>query len=84
MRFHLILAILVVIGAAAGAADTGFLDKTYEAPGGTTYAYVLFVPHDYKKGTPTPTVLSLHGSGETKGGTKMPVEVGIGTAIKKR
>lgn len=66
------------------AADTGFLDKTYKDPSGTEHKYVLFVPHGYQKDKPTPTILFLHGSGETKGGSKMPVDVGIGTAIKKR
>ena len=46
--------------------------------------YVLFVPHGYETGKPTPVVLFLHGSGETKGdkGGKMPVEQGIGPHIK--
>jgi predicted peptidase len=85
MRSNLLsLAAVVGLAASGDAADTGFLDKTFEGPDGKVQGYVLFVPHDYKKGTPTPTILSLHGSGETKGGKKMPVEVGIGTAIKKR
>jgi len=69
------------------AADTGFLDKTFKDAAGAEHKYVLFVPHDYKKGTATPTILFLHGAGETKskdGKGKMPVEVGIGPAIKKR
>jgi predicted peptidase len=84
MRRLLALAVITGLAMTARAADTGFLDKSYESPDGKTYQYVLFVPHDYKKGTPTPLILSLHGAGETKGGKKMPVEVGIGTAIKKR
>jgi predicted peptidase len=74
----------------ANAADTGFIDKTYKDTAGTEHKYVLFVPHGYKKDTPTPTILFLHGAGETKQkakeGTKpkMPAEVGIGPAIKKR
>jgi len=84
MRRLLTLAAVTGLAMTSRAADTGFLDKTYGSPDGKTYQYVLFVPHDYKKGTPTPTILFLHGSGETKGGKKMPVEVGIGTAIKKR
>lgn len=83
-RTLLTLALGSAAGLTAAAADTGFLDKTYEGPSGTVHKYVLFVPHDYKKDKPTPTILFLHGSGETKGGTKMPVDVGIGTAIKKR
>jgi len=76
-------ALLLTVVPAGRAADTGFLDKTYKGADGTEHKYVLFVPKAYKKGTPTPTILFLHGAGETKGGSKMPVEVGIGTAIKK-
>jgi predicted peptidase len=92
MRRLLTLAAAVGLAATARAADTGFVDRTYTGPDGTEHKYVLFVPHDYKKGTPTPTILFLHGAGETKpqpgaktkGTPKMPVEVGIGPAIKKR
>src|SRR3954470_11668751 len=90
MRRHLLtLAAAVGLAATARAADTGFVDKTYKGSDGVESKYVLFVPHDYKKGTPTPTILFLHGAGETKpkdGGKpgKMPVEVGMGPAIKKR
>jgi predicted peptidase len=92
MRRFLAFAVITGLAMTARAADTGFLDKSYESPDGKTFQYVLFVPHDYKKGTPTPTILFLHGAGETKpkegsqpkGKPKMPVEVGIGTAIKKR
>jgi predicted peptidase len=84
MRPLLTLALGTTLAMSARAAETGFVDKTYKDPSGTEYKYVLFVPHDYKKGTPTPTILFLHGAGETKGGKKMPVEVGIGPAIKKR
>ena len=44
----------------------------------------MFVPHDYDGKKAYPVILFLHGAGETKGGKKMPVEVGIGPAIKKR
>jgi predicted peptidase len=86
------VAALAVLTATAGAADTGFIDKTYKDSSGTEHKYVLFVPHNYAKDKPTPTILFLHGAGETKpkegaktkGTPKMPVEVGIGPAIKKR
>src|SRR5215218_7151510 len=84
IRPLLTLALGTSLAMTARAADTGFLDKTYKDPSGTAYKYVLFVPHNYTKDKPTPTVLFLHGAGETKGGKKMPVEVGIGPAIKKR
>ncbi|HKA06463.1 MAG TPA: prolyl oligopeptidase family serine peptidase [Gemmataceae bacterium] len=86
------VAALIAIAATAGAADTGFIDKTYKDASGTEHKYVLFVPHNYSKEKSTPTILFLHGAGETKqkegaktkGTPKMPVEVGIGPAIKKR
>ena len=88
----LCVAVVVALAITARAADTGFVDKTYKNSDGTEHKYVVFVPHDYKKDTPTPTILFLHGAGETKpkegakpkGTPKMPVEVGIGPAIKKR
>ncbi len=63
---------------------TGFVDKTFTNADTTTSPYVVFVPAGYDGTKEFPTILFLHGSGETKGGKKMPVEQGIGTAIKKR
>ena len=63
---------------------TGFVDKTFTNADTTTSPYVVFVPAGYDGTKEYPTILFLHGSGETKGGKKMPVEQGIGTAIKKR
>ncbi|VTS01161.1 Putative peptidase OS=Singulisphaera acidiphila (strain ATCC BAA-1392 / DSM 18658 / VKM B-2454 / MOB10) GN=Sinac_7486 PE=4 SV=1: Abhydrolase_5 [Gemmata massiliana] len=63
---------------------TGFIDKTFKNADGSTSPYVVFVPKNYDGTKEYPTILFLHGSGETKGGKKMPVEVGLGEAIKKR
>ena len=66
---------------------TGFVDKTFKNADGTTSPYVVFVPKDYDGTKEYPTILFLHGAGETKStkkDAKMPVEVGIGPAIKKR
>jgi len=92
MRTLIALGVLSGVTTSAIAADTGFIDKTFKDSSGTEHKYVLFVPHNYKRDTPTPTILFLHGAGETKqkegakpkGTPKMPVEVGIGPAIKKR
>ncbi len=62
----------------------GFLDRVHKETDGKEAKYVLFVPQDYKGDKLYPVILFLHGSGETKGGTKEPVEVGIGPAIKKQ
>jgi predicted peptidase len=69
---------------AEDAVKPGFHDKTYKNADGTTSPYVLFVPHGYDGTKEFPIILFLHGAGETKGGTKQPVEVGIGPAIKKQ
>jgi predicted peptidase len=63
---------------------TGFVTKTFKNADGSTSQYVIFVPHNYDGTKEFPVILFLHGAGETKGGKKMPVEVGIGPAIKKR
>ena len=68
---------------------TGFVDKTFKNADGTTSPYVVFVPQDYDGTKEYPVILFLHGAGETKNAKakkegKMPVEVGIGPAIKKR
>jgi predicted peptidase len=62
----------------------GFHKKTFKNADGTTSPYVVFIPHGYDGKKEFPVILFLHGAGETKGGTKEPVEVGIGPAIKKR
>jgi predicted peptidase len=63
--------------------EHGFLSWIYKDADGTESKYVVFVPHDYKGDKPYPVILFLHGAGETLGGKKRPVEVGIGPAIKK-
>src|SRR4051794_17574316 len=69
---------------AADEAKTGFLKKTFKNADGTESPYVVFVPASYDGSKEFPVILFLHGSGETKGGSKQPVEVGIGSAIKKQ
>jgi predicted peptidase len=92
---RLLAAVGLLVGAAllpARAEDkpkTGFVDKTFKNADGTTSPYVVFVPKDYDGKKEYPVMLFLHGAGETKNPKatkegKMPVEVGIGTAIKKR
>ena len=69
---------------AADEPKTGFLKRVHKDADGKEAKYVLFVPHAYKGDKPYPVILFLHGSGERVGGSKEPVEVGIGRAIKKR
>ena len=84
-RLLSLTALLAVPFALFGAeAKTGFVDKEFKNTDNTVSKYVVFVPADYDGTTEYPVILFLHGSGETKGGTKMPVEVGLGAAIKKQ
>ncbi len=69
---------------AADANKVGFLECVHKDAGGAEAKYVLFVPHDYKGDREYPLILFLHGSGETRGGKKQPVEVGLGPVVKKR
>src|SRR5262249_30980246 len=62
----------------------GFSNHVYKDADGVEVKYALFVPHDYNGDTTVPLILFLHGAGETKGGQKMPDEVGIGPAIRKQ
>ena len=80
----LFLGLLPAFTLAQDKTTTGFVDKTFKNADGKTSPYVVFVPKDYDGKKEFPVILFLHGSGETKGGSKMPVEVGIGTAIKAR
>jgi len=83
---RLLVALFALVPSVALAADakTGFVDKTFKNANGTESPYVVFVPHAYDGKTEVPVILFLHGAGETKGGTKKPVEVGIGPAVKKQ
>jgi predicted peptidase len=96
MRFNrlLLAAGMLAVGASIPArADekpkTGFVDKKFKNADKTESPYVVFVPKDYDGTKEYPVILFLHGAGETKNPNakkegKMPVEVGIGPAIKKR
>ena len=84
-RFCLSLALAAALAVSASAQDKhGFVKKTHKNADGSESPYVVFVPHNYDGKTETPVILFLHGAGETKGGKKEPVEVGIGSAIKKQ
>lgn len=64
--------------------ESGFIEKVFKNSDDSTSPYVVYIPKGYDASKKYPVLLFLHGSGETKGGTKQPVAVGIGPAIKKR
>lgn len=84
------LTVVVVAAAALGFASrlnadetkTGFVTKTFKNADGHESPYVVFVPHGYDGSKPVPVILFLHGAGETKGGKKMPADVGIGPYLR--
>ena len=93
MAFRLLLGLTLMAAAQTAKSQdppkTGFVDKTFKNADGTISPYVVFVPHNYDGKKEYPVMLFLHGAGETKNPKatkegKMPVEVGIGPAIKKR
>jgi predicted peptidase len=87
LRRLLTLAVAALAATPAMADDatkTGFVNKTYKNADGHLSPYVLFVPHGYDGSKPVPVILFLHGAGETKGGSMMPVEQGIGNHLRGR
>ncbi len=86
----LLLGLLPAFALAEDKPATGFVDKKFKNADGTESPYVVFVPKAYDGTKEFPVILFLHGAGETKQtdakkqGKAMPVEVGIGPAIKKR
>ncbi len=82
----IVAGLVLVLGVPAAAQekkDRGFVDRVFKDADGNEHKYVLFVPHGYTEDKAYPLILFLHGAGEAEGGTKTPVEVGIGPAIKK-
>ncbi|MBM3981344.1 MAG: hypothetical protein FJ304_13865 [Planctomycetes bacterium] len=83
-----LLAALAVGASAEDKPKTGFVDKKHKNADGTESPYIVFVPKGYDGTKEYPVILFLHGAGETKQANKkdvkLPVEVGIGPAIKKR
>ena len=84
-RFLSLMVVLTIpVVASAAESQTGFVTKEFANEDKSISKYVVFVPAAYDGKTEFPVILFLHGSGETKGGTKMPVEVGLGPVIKKQ
>src|SRR5262249_20283517 len=87
-RIGMALAVLLTLAlnrtTAGDDVKTGFPDRVHKDADGKEAKYVLFVPHGYKGDKEYPLILFLHGAGETQGGKKQPVEVGIGPAIKQQ
>jgi predicted peptidase len=80
-----VLALAVVLASArlaAGAVETGFLDRAVTVAGGT-YRYQVYVPAAYSTAEAWPVILFLHGSGECGSDGLAPTVIGIGPAIRR-
>ncbi len=60
---------------------TGFIFKTLKH-GGRDYKYVVYVPREYDASKAWPTIMFLHGAGESGTDGLKPVIQGIGSAIQ--
>jgi predicted peptidase len=66
----------------AGDSNTGFVNKIHKGKDGDS-KYVLFVPESFKLANKEfPLILFLHGAGERGDDGQLPVNQGIGNAIK--
>ena len=68
---------LSAVNSPAGELDPNFVQKSLANADGTTSPYVVYLPDGYDAAKPLPVILFLHGSGESKGGAKMPIEQGL-------
>jgi predicted peptidase len=63
--------------------ETGFMDKVFTDKDGKEAKYVVFIPADYKGDKAYPTILFLHGSGESGTDGVKQTKVGLGPVIHK-
>lgn len=86
----LMLAVLVLAGAASYAASTGrYPDaaKGFQLKslvyGGKETNYSIYVPPTYDPAKPTPTIIYMHGAGECGTDGIKPTKLGIGVAVAR-
>ena len=79
VRLLTVAALAVALPTKTPAAELppNFVQKSHANADGTVSPYVVYVPPGYDAAKPLPVILFLHGSGESKGGGKMPVEQGL-------
>ena len=74
---------LAAADAAVAPATTGFVKRLFKDDDGD-HKYTVFVPKNYKPGTPTPTIVFLHGAGERGRDGDLPLVYGLAPYIKAR
>jgi predicted peptidase len=81
-RFLTLMTLTAAAATSSAQEKTGFIEKTL-AGTGEERKYVVFIPHDYKGDKAYPTILFLHGAGETGKDNKAQVKVGLASAVRK-
>jgi predicted peptidase len=84
VRFLLgaVVALLAVTAVRSAEVKSGFHDRVHKDTDGKEAKYVIFVPHGYAAGTAVPTILFLHGAGETGTDGKKQGQVGLGKYVR--
>jgi predicted peptidase len=80
----LLVGILLVSTRIASAqnTETGFLNRSVVVEE-TEYLYQVYVPREYKRSTPLPIILALHGGGEYGRDGLLQTDVGLARAIRR-
>jgi predicted peptidase len=60
----------------------GFHDRVFKDPDGKDANYAIFVPRNYSRTSPAPTILFLHGAGETGNDGILQVRIGLGWYVR--
>jgi predicted peptidase len=80
--FPVMVALMTALSADAAEKGT-FVEKKFKNADGSESPYVVFVPGGHDNTKPAPVLLFLHGAGESKGGTMMPIQQGLAPHIKR-
>jgi predicted peptidase len=68
----------------SGSQRSGFAQHTYRDASGNESKFIVFVPESYDAQAPCPTILFLHGSGQTGNDGQAQAQGGLGAAIRRR
>jgi predicted peptidase len=77
-----IVAVLVASAARSDSPKAGFHDRVYKDGDGKEANYAIFVPRGPSSSSPAPTILFLHGSGETGTDGVKQVRIGLGWYVR--
>ncbi len=90
-NYQLWLVLLVTIASGCDSAkgfpasvQRGFVTRTYRDSRGNESKFVVFVPASYDPQVACPTILFLHGAGQTGRDGRAQVQGGLGEAIRSR